>query len=88
MATAPRLTAAQARHMAAVRSQADRIATAGGHKIIWQGTFSDDYTGTPYRCQDGWCSQGGRAHCCATISTADATIIWRSGKPTDPCPGR
>jgi len=73
--------------MADMRAQAERIAATGGHRITWEGTFTDSFYSTPYRAQDGWCDQGRRAHCHAAISTKDATITWRSGQPSDPCPG-
>lgn len=83
---APALTAAQSRHLAAMRAEAERQACAGSHFITWGSTFSDSVDGgtTLHRSQDGWCSGG--CHLRAVISVINRQVIWQFGKPTNPCP--
>jgi hypothetical protein len=86
---APALTAAQNRHLVAMRAGAERQASAGGHAITWEGTFSDSKDGgtTLHRSQDGWCALGGRNHLRAVVSVVNNNVVWQFGKPTDCCPG-
>ena len=89
MTSAPRLNAAQRRHLADQRAEAERLAAVGGHQLEWETTFSDSTDGgtTLIRAQDGWCARGGRNHLRAVVWADNDQILWRWMRPDDTCPG-